>query len=82
MACPCISRDADIGIDRRSLIPPSQDLPAPGLTPLSTQPFSSDQLVFMDGTAKVGYGLILAGLLALAFRAGFHVALRRVRRRG
>ncbi|SLK02106.1 hypothetical protein SAMN06272721_10413 [Arthrobacter sp. P2b] len=54
MACPCISRDADIGIDRRSLIPPSQDLPAPGLTPLSTQPFSSDQLVFMDGTAKAG----------------------------
>jgi heme/copper-type cytochrome/quinol oxidase subunit 1 len=50
--------------------------------PLSTQPFSSDQLVFMDSTARVGYGLILAGLLALAFWAGYHVALRRVRRRG
>jgi heme/copper-type cytochrome/quinol oxidase subunit 1 len=48
--------------------------------PLSTQPFSSDQLVFMDGTAKAGYGLILAGLLALAFWAGYHLALRRVRR--
>jgi hypothetical protein len=50
--------------------------------PLSTQPFSSDQLVFMDATARVGYGLILAGLLSLAFWAGYRAALRRVRRQG
>jgi hypothetical protein len=50
--------------------------------PHANEPFSSDQLIFMDGTARVGYGLILAGLLVLAFWAGYQAALRRVRRQG
>lgn len=48
--------------------------------PLANEPFSSDQLIFVDGTARLGYALILAGLLALAFWAGYQCALRRVRR--
>lgn len=50
--------------------------------PLANEPFSSNQLILLDGSARMGYALIAAGLLALAFWAGYQAALRRSGRKG
>lgn len=59
---------------------PRQDVGWFAYAPLANDSFSSNNLVFMDGTARLGYALILAGLLLLAFWAGYRFALRRTRR--
>lgn len=59
---------------------PRQDVGWFAYAPLANEPFSSNNLVFMDGTARLGYALILAGLLLLAFWAGYRFALRRTQR--
>lgn len=59
---------------------PRKDVAWFAYAPLGNEPFSSSNLVFMDGTARLGYALILAGLLLLAFWAGYRFALHRTQR--
>ncbi|MET3773114.1 hypothetical protein ACJJV6_09860 [Arthrobacter nitrophenolicus] len=59
---------------------PRQDVGWFAYAPLANDTFSSNSLVFMDGTARLGYALILAGMLLLAFWAGYRFALRRTGR--
>jgi heme/copper-type cytochrome/quinol oxidase subunit 1 len=59
---------------------PRQDVGWFAYAPLANDTSSSNNLVFMDGTARLGYALILAGMLLLAFWAGYRFAPRRTRR--
>jgi heme/copper-type cytochrome/quinol oxidase subunit 1 len=59
------------------VLTPRRDIGWFSYAPLANEPFSSSQLILVDGTARAGYGLIAARMLALAFWAGYRLALHR-----
>jgi heme/copper-type cytochrome/quinol oxidase subunit 1 len=61
------------------VLTPRRDIGWFAYAPLANETFSSSQLILVDGTARAGYGLIAAGMLALAFWAGYRFALHRSR---